>query len=222
MTTRKKESPPFTGRGFLLTGDAVAVLLTHYTTLRTLQEPDDVLYLGGVRHLVLNLIDDVKNTGLSVEQQPIGIGDVFLHLLVDARIIHHCCIGTTVSHGTASGNHVGRHIVGESRTSLNHGKVASAGLGILDSTAGENDTIANLTVSSYLCAITEHAISTYHCIMTNMSAFKQEVIITYLGDTVPLSATVDDNVLTNHVVVAYLHVRLGSAEVEILRQGSYY
>ena len=43
-----------------------------------------------------------------------------------------------------------------------------------------------------------------------------------LGDAITVGTTVDDYILADDVVVANLHIRLGSTEIEILRQRSYH
>ncbi len=60
-------------------------LLTHDAALRTFQELDDVLNLRAIGHLILDLIDYIEHTRLSVKEQTVGIGDMLLHLLVDCR-----------------------------------------------------------------------------------------------------------------------------------------
>ena len=60
-------------------------LLTHDAALRTFQELDDVLNLRAIGHLILDLIDYIEHTRLSVEEQTVGIGDMLLYLLVDCR-----------------------------------------------------------------------------------------------------------------------------------------
>ena len=56
-------------------------------------------------------------------------------------------------------------------------------------------------------------------VVTDMRTFKQEVVITYDGFAVTLRTAIDDHVLADDIVVANYHVRLGTTEVEILRQG---
>ena len=56
-------------------------------------------------------------------------------------------------------------------------------------------------------------------VVTDMRTFKQEVVITDDGFAVTLRTAIDDHVLADDIVVANYHVRLGTTEVEILRQG---
>ena len=72
------------------------MLLTHDSTLSILEELDDLTDLGAVGHLILDLLDDVEYTRLTVEEQTIGIGDVLLHLLVDTGLVHHRRVRTAV------------------------------------------------------------------------------------------------------------------------------
>ena len=123
-----------------------------------LQEGDDGLDLRAVGYLILDLIDHVKHTGLSMEEQTIGIGDVLLHLLVDTGDIHHRGVRTAIDHRIATCDDKWGHIVRESTTCLNQGESASTGVGILDGTGRKDDTIANLTVAGNLGAIAKHTV----------------------------------------------------------------
>ena len=67
-----------------------------------LEEFDDGLDLRAVGHLILDLVDHIEDTRLSVEQQSIGIGNVLLHLLVDAGIVHHRGVRAAVLHRFAT------------------------------------------------------------------------------------------------------------------------
>ena len=195
------------------------LLLTHDTTFGAFEELDDVLDLRAIGHLILDLIDHIEHTCLSVEQQSIGIGDMLLYLLVDIGILHDGNIGTSISHGVTTSNDIWRHVLRESTTSLDKRQITSTGVGILDGTTGEDDSSANLTIASHLGTITEYAIVAYYGIVTDVGTLKQEVVVTYLGNTILLCATVDDHILADDIVVADLHVRLGTSEVEVLRQG---
>ena len=107
----------------------------------------------------------------------------------------------------------------EGTACLNHREVASTGVGILDGTRREDDTIANLTVACHLRTIAEHTMVTDLGVVADMGTFEQEVVITNLRDTILLSTTVDNHVLTDDIIVANLHIGLGPAEVEVLREG---
>ena len=122
------------------------------------KEVDDGLDFRAVGHLILDLIDHIKDAGLSMEEQTVGIGDMLLHLLVDAGNSHHRDVRTTIGHRVATGNDKRGHIVREGTTSLNQGETAGTGVGILDGTRREDDTIADLTVAGNLSAIAKHAV----------------------------------------------------------------
>ena len=107
----------------------------------------------------------------------------------------------------------------ESATCLNQRQVTGSCIGILDGSGREDDTVADDTVACYLDTITEHAIVTYYGIVTDMSTFKQIVMIADDGSAIAIGTAVDDHVLANDIVVANLHIRLLTTIVEILWQG---
>ena len=184
------------------------------------QEADDVLDFRTVGHLSLDLVDHVENARLSVEEQTIGVGDMVLNLLVDPGIIEHRGVRTAIFHRITTGNDVWWHIVREGRTRLDQREITGTGIGILDGAAGEDDAIADLAVASDLRTITEHAVRSHHRIVADMGSFEQEVMVADLRHTVAIGTTVDDDILSDDVVITNLHIRLGATEVEVLRQGS--
>ena len=198
----------------------IRLLFTHNAALGVFQEADDVLDLRTIGHLVANLFDDIENARLTVEEQTIGIGDVALNLLVDLGIVHHRRVGTAILHRITTSNDVGRHVVREGRACLNQREVSGTGVGILNGTRGEDDTIADLAVAGNLRTITEHAVVAHHRIVADVGSFEQEVMATDLRHAVAVGTTVDDDILADDVVVADLHIRLSATEVEVLRQGS--
>ena len=115
-----------------MTGDNT--LLTHDTAFRAFEEADDVLDLRTIGHLILNLVNHIEHTRLSMEEQSVGTGYVLLNLLVDLRIIHDGGVGSAISHGVTTGNNIGRYIMREVTAFLDHREVAGTSVGILDST----------------------------------------------------------------------------------------
>ena len=198
----------------------IRLLFAHDAALGVFQEADDVLDLRTIGHLVTNLFDDIEDARLSVEEQTIGVGDVALNLLVDLGIVHHRRVGTAILHRVTACNDVGRHVVREGRTCLNQREVSGTGVGILNGTRGEDDTIADLAVAGNLRTIAEHAVVAHHRIVADVGSFEQEVMATDLRHAVAVGTTVDDDILADDVVVADLHIRLSATEVEVLRQGS--
>ena len=110
----------------------------------------------------------------------------------------------------------------EGATSLDQREVACTGIGILDGATGEDDAIADLAVACNLRTIAKHAVIANHHIVADMSSFEQEVLVADLSDAITVGTTVDDYILADDVVVANLHILLGSTEIEILRQRSYH
>ena len=183
------------------------------------EEGDDGLDLWAIGHLIPDLIDHIKHTGLPMEEQTIGIGDMFLNFLVDTGDLHHRGVRTTIGHRITTGDDKWRYIVREGTTSLNQRESACTGVGILDSTGREDDAIANLTVASDLGAIAKHAVVAHNSVMADMRTFEQEVIVTDDGATIPVRTAVDDHILTDHIIISDLRVGLGTTVVKVLRQG---
>ena len=124
-------------------------LLAHDAALGILKELDNLPDLRPVGHLILNLVDHIEHTGLAMEQQTVGIGDVLLYLRIDLCIVHHRSVRTAVGHRVTTGNDIRRYVVREGATSLDQRKVTSTGIRILDSTRREDDTIAYHAVACH-------------------------------------------------------------------------
>ena len=195
------------------------MLFTHNTPFRGLKEFDDGLDLRAVGHLFLDLIDHIEGTRLSVEEQTIGIGDVLLHLLVDAGIVHHRVVGTTVLDGFATCHDKRGNVLRERGAGLYHRQTTHAGIRILDDGAGEDGAIVDLTVAGNLHTIAKYAIVANDGVVTDVGTLHKEVAVADLGHTSLVGTTVDDDILADDIVVADLHIRLGTTEIEVLRQG---
>lgn len=143
-------------------------LLTHDATLGILQEVDDVLNLRTVRNLVLDLLNHVEHARLSVEEQTIGVGDMTLNLLIDLGIVHHRRVRTTIFHRVTTSNNIGGNIVRKGSTSLDQREVTSTGIGILNGSTGEDNTIADLAVAGNLRAIAENTVVSNHRVVADM------------------------------------------------------
>ena len=108
----------------------------------------------------------------------------------------------------------------EGATSLDEREVASTGVGILDGTRREDNTVTNLAVACYLSTIAKHTVIAHHGIVADVGSFEQEVVTANLGNTILVGTAVDNHVLADNIVIAYLNIRLGTTEVKILWQGS--
>ena len=219
-STQASPAPPVTKKMNPRQMAGIRSLFTHDTSTGVLEELNDVPNLRTVGHLILDLVDDIEHARLTMEEQTIGIGDVFLYFLVDTGIIHHRGVRTTIGHGVATSNDIGRHIVREGASSLDEREVAGTGIGVLDGSRGEDDTAANLTVARNLRAIAEHAVGTHDGIVADVRTFEQEVVVPDDSYAVLVGAAVDNHILTDNVVVANLHIGFGTTEVEILRERS--
>ena len=108
--------------------------------------------------------------------------------------------------------------MGERTSGLDQRVVAGTGISVLDSAAGEDHTIADHTVTSNLGAVTEHAVIAHDGIVADVCTFKDEVAVADLGNAIAVGTAVDDHILTDHVIVADLYIRLSTTEIEVLRQ----
>ena len=204
----------------MILGDENTKLLTHDSTLGVLEELDDMLNLGAVGHLILDLVDNIEDTRLTMEQQTIGIGDVLLYFLVDSSLFHHRRVRASILEGFAACNDKRGDVARERNTSLYQCQTTNTGVGILDGRAGENDSVLNLAVASNLHTVTKHAMIAYDGIVADMSSFEQEIVVADNGAAITIGTTVDDDILTDDIIITYLHIRLLATEIEILRQGS--
>ena len=86
-------------------------VVTHDSSFGIFQEADDVLDLRTIGHLILDLVDHIIDARFSMEKQTISVCNVFLHFLVDASILHHRNVRTTVLHGVSTCDDIRRHIM---------------------------------------------------------------------------------------------------------------
>ena len=69
----------------------------HNTSFRSFEEVDDIPDFGTIGYLIPDLVNHIKHTCLSVEQQTIGISNMLLDLLVDTSLIHHRGVRTAIN-----------------------------------------------------------------------------------------------------------------------------
>ena len=198
-------------RGLYLSDDSL---------LRLLDEADDFAYLGAIGHLFLDLHDGIEDAGLTVKHQSVGVGDVLEHLVADAIGAAHGGVDAAEGDGRSTGNDVGRDVLGEGCSGLNHGSFADACGGIFDDATGVDDAVGDVTVAGNLRSIAEDALVAHHRIVRDVGAFHEEIVVADDGLPTGVGGAVDDDVLANDVIVADDELGLLTTEVEVLRQGS--
>ena len=108
-----------------------AFLLRYDAYLCGVQEFDDIANLLSVGHLVTNLQSCIEDAYLAIEDEAVGVGDVFADVLVDFPGFHHRVVGPFIIDWVTACDDVGRYILGEACTSLQHSQIADTCAGIL-------------------------------------------------------------------------------------------
>ena len=124
-------------------------------------------YLRPVRYLLLNLHHGIKDTGLSVEDETVGIGNVLQCLVVDTVVLAHGEVHTAIFR-TLGADDIGWHVLGEGSAGLDHRSLSHACLGILNDAGREDDTVLNLAVTDNLRAVAEDTTVSHMCVMRDV------------------------------------------------------
>jgi len=172
---------------------------------------------GSVGYLLLYLVGGIKDAGLAVEHQTVGIGNVLQRLLIDTMLAAYGEVDSAVL-SLVGNNDIGWNIFREGSASLYHGTNANACLGIFNDTTGEDDGILNQTVACNLRTIAEDAAVSNLGVMRDVCTLHQEVVVADGGLSAAMCGTVDDYILSDNVVVADDALRLLPSEFEVLRQ----
>ena len=199
--------------------DTLALYFGDDAQLRVTEELDDVADEGTVGHLLLNLVDGIEEGRLAVEHEAVGVGDVLQRLLVDAMLTSHLHVDTAILDVLGADN-VGRHVLGERGTSLNHSATAHTGLSILDDAGGEDDTILDEAVAGNLRTIAENTTVADLGIVADVGTLHEDVVVAENSLAATMSGTIDDDILADDVIVAQDALRFLAAELEVLRQGT--
>jgi len=197
----------------------VFLLFCDDTNLRSSDELDDVSDEWPVGDLLLNLVHCVEHRRLAVEQQTVGVGNVFQCLLVDTMLARHLHIDTTILDMLGTYD-IRRNVLRERRTSLDHRTLSHARLGILDDAGREDDTILDDAVACYLRAIAEDAAIAHLRVVRDVGTLHQHVVVAENGLTTSVRSAVDDDVLADDVTITDNALRLLATELKVLRQGS--
>ena len=189
------------------------------TELGGSNELDDVADGRAVGHLLLNLIYSVEDRYIAVEYQTVGVGDVFECLLVDTMCTTNRGVDTAVL-SMLGADDVGRDVLRECCTGLNHSATSDTCLGILDDGAGEDDAVFDDAVAGNLRAVAKDAAVANLRVMADVGTLHEHVLVADDGLAARVGGTVDDNVLADDVAVADDALRLLTTELEVLGQGT--
>lgn len=186
----------------------------------TFDERGDVLNLGSIGHLLLNLDDGIEYGGLSVEDESVGVGNVVLHLIGNAVRTEYGGIDSTILHGVVVGYDVRGNVATYAASARYHGTDSDAHSWVDDDAGGENDGVGYVAISCYFGAVPEYVAMAYFGVVGDVYAFHKEVVIADDGLSAGECGAVDDDVLADDVVVTDDEGRGVAAEVEVLRNGS--
>ena len=104
--------------------------------------------------------------------------------------------------GASSCNDVGRYILREGGTSLQHGTAPHSHPSISYHARREDSTFVYLTVSGNLSAVTKDTVVTHLGIVRDMSSLHEHIVVAQHGLTASVGGTVYHHILAYDIIVA--------------------
>lgn len=179
---------------------------------------NNVANLGRIGHLFVYLYAGIEHGSLSVEHESIGVCDVLDNLFVYFHLSANRGIYTFVSHRTATCYNVRWNVARKRCACLHHGSCSDTCLCLLNDARRENYMVGNLAIASYLRTVAEYAAVAHLRVVADVHAFHKEIVRPDDGLATTMGSTVDNNILSDDVVVADNTLAFFANEVEILWQ----
>ena len=191
---------------------------TDNALLGMLDEVEDGLDLRAIGNSASDTRQGILQGGVALVNLTVGfrnIVDDFLRYMSLFR--KNDCIDPIVIDGVVGSDHVGRHIFVGTATVFEQRPSADAATVFDDDATANNGTVVNPAVACGLRAIAEYAIIADLGVVGKVDAFEQEVSIPDDRLVACVRGTVDDDFLTEDIVIADDEQGVISLELEVLR-----
>lgn len=186
------------------------------------QKIEDGFTLGRIGDILLDTAHGIERRCAALIDVAVALGYVVDCLLREFCPAQDKCVHPIVSNRVVSHHDIGRYIAVDSASTLYEHPLADSAMLMHHSRRGENAVIADFAVACYLHRITNYAPVAYLGIVADMRLRHDERVVADFGAFIGTDAQVDDYVLANFVVVAYLHEGAVAFPTEILRLGTYH
>lgn len=181
-------------------------------------ELDNVADFGRIGHLLVYLYAGVEHGSLSVEHKSVGIGYVFNHFFADFQFAANRRVHTVVGNRAAASYDVRWNVAGKGGSCRYVSGSPYACPGFLNDAGRVDCTVGNLAIACNLGAVAEYAVVAHLGVVADVHAFHKEVVRPDDGLATTVGSTVDNNILSDDVVVADNTLAFFANEVEILWQ----
>ena len=187
---------------------------------RASDEVDDVAYLGSHFHFGLNLVEGVGCVQAALVDEAVGIVDGLDGLVGEAAAAQAHNVQSGVADGLASGDDIGRDVLAEAASALDHAISAHAAELMHQHVGTDDGVVVDDNLAGHLGGVADDAAVAYQGIVGHVYAFHQQVVVAHDGASFGSCAAVHGHVLTDEVVVANLGGRILALELQVLRDGT--
>ena len=172
-------------------------------------------------YLLGNLDDSIFEAEIGRVDKAVGVGDVAQDAVGRLEVLQDNSVDTVVSARVAADNDVGRHVALYAASALYERTTTNAHTLLDDDTATLDGAIVEFAVACHTHTDTDNAVIVNLNVVADVHLIHKVVVIANGGGLVGISATSDDYVLADVVVVANDHTGgIACFVMEILRRGT--
>ena len=174
-------------------------------------------------YLLGNLDDSIFEAEVGRVDKAVGIGDVTENTVGSLKVLEDNGIDAVVCSWVATDNDVGRHVALHAASALHEGTTANAHTLLDDGTATLDGAIVEFAVTCHTHSDTDNAVVVNLNVVADVYLVHEIVVVANGGGLVGISATSDNHVFADVVVVADDYSGgIARLIVEILRRGTNY
>lgn len=176
-----------------------------------------MLYLVAHRDLVLDHQQSIRDAGVALENNPVGMADMLNDLLVEPLMSHDKGVNAIIGDRLLGRHDIGRYVFLEAATGLYHRPGSYAASLAYQDISAEYHVVFHPTIAGDLGAVTEDTVVADMGVMGHMHALMQEVSAANHGASFRECGTVNHDVLADDIIIPDIDDRISPLIIEILR-----
>ena len=197
--------------------------MTYDTAIGHADEIENMINFLAHGYLLGNLDDSIFKAVVGCVDEAVGIGDVAKDAVGRFEVLENNGVDSMVSARVAANDDIGRHVALHEATALYERTTANAHTLLDDGTATLDGAIVEFAVACHTHTDTDNAVIVNLNIVADVYLVHEIVVVANGGRLVRISATSDNHVFADVVVVADDYAGgIARLIVEILRRGTNY
>ena len=195
--------------------------MTYDTAIGHADEIENMINFLAHGYLLGNLDDSIFKAEVGRVDEAVGVGDVAEDTVGRFEVLEDNGVDSMVSARVAANDDIGRHVALHAASALHEGATANAHTLLDDGAATLDGAIVELAVTCHTHTDTDNAVIVNLNVVADVYLVHEIIVVANGGGLVGISATSDDYVLADVVIVADDYAGgIACFVVEILRRGT--